>query len=71
MKLVSATPKAFTDHRHWIWWLAGATVVVIAVALLLRRHQITLVFLAISVVVMVLTFHGSFSSAHRKCTPPT
>ena len=21
-KLVSATPKAFTDHRHSIWWLA-------------------------------------------------
>ena len=24
-KLVSATPKAFTDHRHSIWWLGGAT----------------------------------------------
>ncbi len=44
-RLVSATPKAFTDHRHSVWWLAGATVVVIAAALLLRRHQITLVFL--------------------------
>src|ERR1700753_1478708 len=60
-KLVSATPKAFADHRHSIWWLAGATVVVIAVALLLRRHQITLVFLAIAVVAMVLAFHGSFT----------
>jgi sulfate permease, SulP family len=58
-KLVSATPKAFTDHRNSIWWLAGATVVVIAVALLLRRRQITLVFIAIAVVAMVLTFHGS------------
>ena len=60
-RLVSNTPKAFTDHRHSIWWLAGATVVVIAVALLLRRHQITLVFLAIAVVAMVLAFHGSFA----------
>jgi sulfate permease, SulP family len=60
-KLVSATPKAFTDHRHSIWWLAGATVVVIALALLLRRRQVTLVFLAIAVVAMVLTFHGSVS----------
>src|SRR6201996_8512894 len=60
-RLVSSTPKAFTDHRHSIWWLAGATVVVIAVALLLRRHQITLVFLAIAVVAMVLAFHGSFT----------
>ncbi|MDT5023136.1 MAG: hypothetical protein QOI33_3660 [Mycobacterium sp.] len=60
-KLVSTTPKAFTDHRHSIWWLGGATVAVIAVALLLRRHQITLVFLAIAVVVMVVTFHGSLT----------
>ena len=60
-KLVSATPKAFTDHGHSIWWLAGATVVVIALALLLRRRQVTLVFLAIAVVAMVLTFHGSVS----------
>jgi len=59
-KLVSATPKAFADHRHSIWWLAVATVVVIAAALLLRRRQITLVFLVIAVVAMVLTFHGSF-----------
>jgi SulP family sulfate permease len=60
-RLVSSTPKAFTDHRHSAWWLAGATVVVIAVALLLRRHQITLVFLAIAVVAMILAFHGSFT----------
>jgi hypothetical protein len=60
-RLVSSTPKAFADHRHSIWWLAGATVVVIAVALLLRRHQITLAFLAIAVVAIVLAFHGSFT----------
>jgi MFS superfamily sulfate permease-like transporter len=58
-RLVSATPKAFTDHRHSIWWLAGVTVVVIALALLLRRRQITLVFLAVAVLAMVLAFHGS------------
>ena len=60
-RLVSTTPKAFTDQRHSVWWLAGATVVVIAVALLLRRHQITLFFLAIAVVAMILAFHGSFT----------
>jgi SulP family sulfate permease len=60
-RLVSSTPKAFTDHRHSAWWLAGVTVVVIAVALLLRRHQITLVFVAIAVVAMILAFHGSFT----------
>jgi sulfate permease, SulP family len=60
-KLVSATPKAFIDHRHSVWWLASITVVVIAMALLLRRRQIALVFLAIAMVAMVLAFHGSYS----------
>jgi sulfate permease, SulP family len=58
-KLVSATPKAFTDHRHSVWWLAVATAGVIAAALLLRGRKITLVFLAIAAVAMVLSFHGS------------
>lgn len=58
-RLVSTTPKAFTDHRHSVWWLAGVTAVVIALALLLRRRQITLVFVAIAIVAMVLAFHGS------------
>lgn len=60
-RLVSATPKAFVDHRHSIWWLGGATLAVIAIALLLRRRQITVVFLAIAVLAMVLTFHGAFT----------
>ena len=58
-KLVSATPKAFTDHRHSVWWLGVATAGVIAAALLLRGRKITLVFLAIAAVAMVLSFHGS------------
>jgi sulfate permease, SulP family len=58
-RLVSATPKAFSDHRHSIWWLGGVTVAVIVAALLLRRRQITLVLVVIAVVAMVLTFHGS------------
>jgi SulP family sulfate permease len=60
-RLVTATPKSFTDHRHSIWWLAGATAVVVAAALLLRRRQITLIFVALAGVAMVLTFHGSVS----------
>ncbi len=58
-QLVAATPNTFTDHRHSIWRLAGATAAVIVAALLLRRHQITLVFVALAAVAMVLTFHGS------------
>jgi SulP family sulfate permease len=60
-KLVSATPKAFTDHRHSVWWLGGATIVVIAVALLLRHRQITLVFLAIAVLVMAVAFNATLT----------
>ncbi|MGA8327669.1 MAG: putative sulfate/molybdate transporter [Mycobacterium sp.] len=58
-RLVSATPKAFTDHRHSIWWLAGATAAVVAAAMLLRRRQITLIFVALAGAAMVQTFHGS------------
>jgi SulP family sulfate permease len=58
-KLVCATPKAFTDHRHSVWWLGVATAAVIAAALLLRGRNITLVFLATAAVAMVLSFHGS------------
>jgi SulP family sulfate permease len=60
-KLVFTTPKAFTDHRHSVWWLGGATAAVIAVALLLRHRQITLVFLAIAVLMIAVTFHGSLT----------
>jgi SulP family sulfate permease len=69
-KLVSATPKAFTDHRHSIWWLGGATVLLIATALLLRRRQITLVFVVLAVVAMVLTFRGSVTFGPSAVHPP-
>jgi MFS superfamily sulfate permease-like transporter len=58
-KLVSAPPKAFTDHRHSIWWLGSATVVVIAAALLLRRRQITLLLVILAVAAMAWGFRGS------------
>ena len=60
-RLVSVPPTSFTDHRHSIWWLAGFTAAVIAVALLLRRRRITLLFIAVAVVAMALSFHGSFT----------
>jgi SulP family sulfate permease len=69
-KLVSATPTAFTDHRHSIWWLAGATAGLIATALLLRRRQITLVFVVLAVVAMLLTFRGSVSFGPSAVHPP-
>ena len=57
-KLVSATPKSFTDHRHTIWWLGGATAVVIAAALLLRRRQITLLLVVVAGAAVTTTYRG-------------
>ncbi len=69
-KLVSATPKAFTDHRHSVWWLGVATAGVIVAALLLRGRKITLVFLAIAAVAIMLSFHGSLRYGPSALHPP-
>jgi MFS superfamily sulfate permease-like transporter len=57
-KLVTAPPVAFFDHVRPNWWLSGGAVVVIALALLLRRYNVSLLFAALAVVAMVLAFHG-------------
>jgi SulP family sulfate permease len=57
-RLVSATPKAFADHKHSVWLLAGFTLVVIAAALIFRHREITLLLVLVAVVAMVLTLQG-------------
>jgi SulP family sulfate permease len=57
-KLVSAPPAAFTDHARPFWWLGLGTAVVITLAFLLRRHNVSLFFVAVSVFAMALTFTG-------------
>jgi SulP family sulfate permease len=57
-KLVSAPPAAFADHNQSFWWLALGTAVVITLALLLRRHNVSLFFVAVSVFAMALIFTG-------------
>jgi SulP family sulfate permease len=57
-KLVSAPPAAFADHARPFWWLGLGTAVVITLALLLRRHNVSLVLVAVAVFAMALTFNG-------------
>ena len=57
-KLVTAPPAAFADHARPVWWLGLGVATVITVALLLRRHNVSLFFVALAVLAMALTFHG-------------
>lgn len=56
--LATATPTAFADHTQPTSWLVGATAAVIAVALLFRRHSITLILVGLAALAVVLADHG-------------
>ena len=55
---VTAPPTAFTDHTRPIWWLLGAAAVVAAGAMLMRRHNISLVLVALATIGMAMGYHG-------------
>jgi SulP family sulfate permease len=57
-KLTTAPPPAFTDHVHSTEWLVGGGIVVALAALLLRRHSVSLVLIALAIIAMVLSFPG-------------
>lgn len=57
-KLTTAPPAVFSDHVHATSWLLGAGIVVAAVALLMRRHNVTLIFVALAIVGMVISYDG-------------
>lgn len=57
-KLASAPPVAFTDREHPIEWLVGAGIVVAVAALLLRRHNVSLVLVVIAIIAMAWNFSG-------------
>lgn len=59
--LATAPPTAFTDHTRPAWWLLGGGAVVIAASLLLRRHNVSLILVAIAAVAMALSYHGSLT----------
>jgi MFS superfamily sulfate permease-like transporter len=56
--LVTAPPTAFGDHTRPLWWLVGGTVAVITAALILRRHQITLILVTLAAIGMVANYQG-------------
>jgi len=56
--LTTAPPAAFSDHVRPEWWLVGAGAVVALAALLMRRHNITLILVALAIIGMVASFQG-------------
>lgn len=56
--LTTAPPAAFSDHIHPAWWLMGAGAVVAVTALLMRRHNVTLILVVLAIIGMVVSYHG-------------
>ncbi|MBN9559471.1 MAG: putative sulfate/molybdate transporter [Alphaproteobacteria bacterium] len=56
--LTTAPPAAFSDHVQPAWWLMGAGAVVAVAALLMRRHNVTLILVVLAIVGMVVSYHG-------------
>ena len=59
--LTTAPPAAFTDHVHPVWWLMGGAAIVALAALLMRRHNVTLILVALAIIGMVASYHGSLT----------
>lgn len=58
-KLSATPPVAFADHTQPALWLGTGTLLVAALALLFRRHNVSLILLAIALVAMIFNFHGA------------
>ncbi len=58
-KLSATPPAAFADHTSPALWLGAGTLLVAALALLFRRHNVSLILLAIALVAMIFNFHGA------------
>jgi SulP family sulfate permease len=56
--LTTAPPAAFIDSTAPTWWLVGGGVVVAAAALLGRRHNVSLILIALAAVGMAMAYHG-------------
>ena len=57
-KLTASPPAAFSDHVQPVWWLMGSGAVVAIAALLMRRHNVTLILVILAVVGIVASYHG-------------
>jgi hypothetical protein len=56
--LTTAPPEAFIDHSAPAWWLWGGGAVVVAAASLGRRHNVSLILVALAGVGMAMAYHG-------------
>lgn len=59
--LTTAPPTEFSDHVRPIWWLLGGATAVTASALLLRRHNVSLILVALAALGIVFGYHGSLT----------
>ena len=56
--LTVAPPAAFIDHDAPAWWLWGGGAVVVAAASLGRRHNVSLILVALAALGMLMAYHG-------------
>ncbi|MGH6736674.1 MAG: putative sulfate/molybdate transporter [Methyloceanibacter sp.] len=68
--LTVAPPAAFADHDAPLWWLAGGTVAVVVVALLMPRHAVALVLFGLTLAAMVVGAHGPLELGPSSITLP-
>lgn len=57
-KLTTAPSAAFSDHIYSTTWLTGGAVAVAVIALFLRRHNVSLLLIALAVISMIWNYHG-------------
>jgi hypothetical protein len=57
-KLTTTPPAAFTDHTQPTWWLVTGAVAVTFAGLLLHRHTVALVLVALAIAAMALAYQG-------------
>lgn len=60
-KLTTAPPAAFADHSQPIWLLLLGAAVVTIMGLLLRRYNVSLIFVVLAAVAMAIGFHGALT----------
>jgi hypothetical protein len=57
-KLTTAPPDTFIDHAQPAWWLVAGAAVVTLAGLLLHRHTVALILVALAAAAMVLAYQG-------------
>ena len=69
-KLTTAPPAAFADHALPVWWLVTGGMIVTFAGLLLHRHTVALVLVALAIGAMVLSYQGPLIFGPSPIDPP-